>query len=57
MENNKDIVVMRKGYTKEFFRSYDDGFKQYVKGNWPEANKIWTKTMTLAPYPDKEPVT
>ena len=56
-ESNKDITLMRSGYSKEFFRTYNEAFKQYVKGNWTEAKNLFEKTLEIAPRPGCEPVT
>jgi hypothetical protein len=56
-ESNKDIILMRGPYKKEFFSTYKLAFREYVRGNWDEAKELFDKTMTLAPNPEKEPVT
>lgn len=48
---------MREPFKKEFFRTYNEAFKQYVKGNWKEAKVLFEKTLEFAPNPEKEPVT
>jgi hypothetical protein len=40
-ETNKDIVLMRSGFSKEFFKMYSNAFKIYVKGNWSEARELF----------------
>jgi len=36
-DSNKDFHKMRAPFTKEFLKSYKDGFKKYMKGQWSEA--------------------
>ena len=48
---------MRSPYTREFFQTYKEAFKQYIKGNWTEAKELFDLTMTHAPNPEKETVT
>ena len=40
-ESNKDIQKMRTPFTKEFLKSYNDGFKKYMKGQWSEAKPFF----------------
>ena len=40
-ETNKDFQKMRKPFTKEFLKTYNNGFKKYMKGNWSEAKTFF----------------
>jgi hypothetical protein len=48
-ESNKDFQRMRKPFTKEFLKAYNDGFKKYMKGSWSEAKVFFEVAKEIKP--------
>ena len=48
-ETNADIAIMRKPFTKAFSKNYNEGFQQYVKGNWDQAIEKFNKCLEIIP--------
>lgn len=46
-ENNPEIALMRVPFSKEFLRTYNSAFEQYVKGNWAVAKEGFEKVLTI----------
>lgn len=40
---------MREPYTKEFFKTYEHGWRHYVKGEWTKAKEQFEKVLEILP--------
>ena len=54
---DKDLRACRKIYKKEFFETWEKGFKNYREGNWEEAMKYFSVTKGMLGYEDGPSVT
>lgn len=48
-ESNKDFQKMRTPFTKEFLKTYNLGFKKYMKGQWLEAKAYFDTAQEIKP--------
>ena len=47
LEESKEIELIKKSFTEEFFTTYEFGMDKYVSGNWKEAKELFSKAMKL----------
>ncbi|CAD8192818.1 unnamed protein product [Paramecium pentaurelia] len=48
-EKDDELSAAREPYTQQFYEIWKQGFDQYIKGNWGEAQSIFQKTLTMIP--------
>lgn len=48
-ETNADIAIMRKPFTQKFSKNYNEGFNEYVKGNWDKAIELFNVALEVIP--------
>ena len=47
LKESKEIELIKKSFTEEFFTTYENGMEKYVSGHWKEAKDLFSKTMKL----------
>jgi len=52
-ETDSDLIQMRRKFSKEFFETFEKGFKLYVEGDWKKARKELMKVAILKGMKDK----
>jgi len=48
-ETNTDIALMMKPFGKVWRDTYNAGFAEYLKGNWPEAMILFNRILEMKP--------
>ena len=46
-EKSRELALMRRGFSEEFFKIFDKGVQAYVNGNWVEAKGKLEKAMAI----------
>eukprot|EP01022_Parablepharisma_sp_SALTPOND_P009652 TRINITY_DN139_c0_g1_i11.p1 TRINITY_DN139_c0_g1~~TRINITY_DN139_c0_g1_i11.p1 ORF type:complete len:937 (-),score=64.55 TRINITY_DN139_c0_g1_i11:7171-9981(-) len=46
---DQDLEIMRAGITQEFLKQYEEGYTNYISGNWNQAIESFRKVLLLRP--------
>ena len=46
---DKDLLLMRSTFTSEFYKIYNDGFDNYLNGNWEIAKQNFENVLNIRP--------
>lgn len=51
-QTDSDLIEMRKNFHQVFFDVFNDGFKQFIEGNWSRARKQFRQVESIKRSPD-----
>jgi len=51
---DKDLVTMRKPFTREFEDKFKEGMDNYISGNWSKARDMFEHTLKMIPNREKD---
>ena len=53
-QTDKDLVIMRKPFTREFEDKFKEGMDNYFSGNWSKARDLFESTLKMIPNREKD---
>jgi len=48
-DTDKDLKLMRSPFSSEFYKTYNEGFENYINGNWQTAKQNFEKVLIIKP--------
>jgi len=52
-QTDNDLIEMRKHFHRVFFDVFNEGFRNFISGNWTRAQKQFRQIETLKRAPDR----
>lgn len=46
-DTDKDLLLMRSTFSSEFYKIYNEGFDNYLNGNWNKAKQNFEKVLNI----------